>query len=344
MSAFDPTVLPADLPVPEDDGAADHLPGAAMPAVALPSTDGGHVRLDALGRGRTVLYAYPMTGTPGVDPPDGWDAIPGARGCTPETCAFRDHHADLADAGAAVYGLSTQTPEAQREAAERLHLPFALLSDAGLELTRALRLPSMAVDGTTMIRRVTLVVRDGRIEHVFYPVFPPDGHAAEVLAWLREHPVASLEIERKFLVTDVPEDLEWLDERALRQGYVALDGDTEVRVRDDDGEWRLTVKHGDGLRRLEEEIPIDTRRGEALWELTAGRRVEKRRRRMAYGSGMLELDVFEGALAGLVTLEVEFADVAASEAFVPPPWAGRELTGDVRWSNQTLAVHGVPGE
>jgi peroxiredoxin len=188
VTGFDPGVLPADLPAPEDDGAAGHLPGTPVPAVVLPATDGTQVRLDALGPGRTVLYAYPMTGTPGVDPPDGWDAIPGARGCTPESCAFRDHHAELAQAGAAVYGVSTQTTEAQREAVQRLQLPFALLSDADHGLSEALRLPTMQVQGTTMLKRLTLVVRDGRIEHVFYPVFPPDGHAAEVLAWLRSHP------------------------------------------------------------------------------------------------------------------------------------------------------------
>jgi peroxiredoxin len=211
VTAFDPTQLPGDLPVPADDGAAAGLAGRAMPAVALPSTDGGTVRLDTLGRGRTVLYAYPMTGTPGVDPPDGWDAIPGARGCTPESCAFRDHHGDLAAAGAAVYGISTQPTDVQREAAQRLHLPFALLSDAEhgdgrraalrgaselagdgrrAALRGALRLPTMVVEGTTMLKRLTLIVRDGRIEHVFYPVFPPDGHAEEVLGWLRRHPPA----------------------------------------------------------------------------------------------------------------------------------------------------------
>jgi peroxiredoxin len=188
VSGFDPTLLPSDLPVPEDDGAAEHLVAVVLPDVALPATDGTTIRLTELGAGRTVIYAYPMTGTPGVEPPDGWDEIPGARGCTPESCAFRDHHAELARAGAAVLGLSTQPTDVQREAAERLRLPFALLSDAALELTSALRLPSMVVEGTTMIKRLTLVVRDGRIEHVFYPVFPPDAHAAEVLAWLREHP------------------------------------------------------------------------------------------------------------------------------------------------------------
>jgi peroxiredoxin len=189
MSPFDPRTLPADLPAPVDDGAADGLPGAPMPAVALPSTDGATVRLDQLGPTRTVLYAYPMTGTPGVDPPDGWDAIPGARGCTPESCAFRDHHAELQRAGAAVYGISTQPTDVQREAAQRLHLPFALLSDAEHALGDALGLPAMEVEGTRMLKRLTLVVRDGRIEHVFYPVFPPDGHAEEVLGWLRGHPV-----------------------------------------------------------------------------------------------------------------------------------------------------------
>jgi peroxiredoxin len=189
VSGFDPTRLPADLPAPVDDGAADHLIAVVLPDVTLPATDGRSVRLTELGPGRTVIYAYPMTGTPGVDPPDGWDEIPGARGCTPESCGFRDHNAELDRAGAAVLGLSTQPTDVQREAAERLGLPFALLSDADLELTRALGLPAMVVEGTTMIRRLTLVVRDGRIEHVFHPVFPPDTHAAEVLAWLRDHPV-----------------------------------------------------------------------------------------------------------------------------------------------------------
>jgi peroxiredoxin len=188
MSTFDPTRLPDDLPVPHDDGAADHLPGHEIPPVALPSTAGGDVRLDRLGPGRTVIYAYPMTGTPGVDPPDGWDEIPGARGCTPESCGFRDHHAELAQAGAGVYGVSTQTTEQQREAAERLRLPFELLSDAEHRLSDALRLPTMEVQRVTMLCRLTLVVRDGRVEHVFYPVFPPDAHAAEVLAWLRANP------------------------------------------------------------------------------------------------------------------------------------------------------------
>ena len=182
----DPTQLPADLPAPEDDGAARHLPGLAMPPVALTSTTGTTVRLDQLGAGQTVLYLYPMTGRPGEALPDGWDMIPGARGCTPEACAFRDHHADLLAAGAdAVYGLSSQSTEEQIEAAARLHLPFPLLSDPGLQLADRLRLPAFKAGGQTRYRRLTLIITAGTIEHVFYPIFPPDGHAGEVLCWLR---------------------------------------------------------------------------------------------------------------------------------------------------------------
>jgi peroxiredoxin len=182
-------VLPDDLPVPADDGAADHLPGAPVPAIALPATDGTTVDLSAL-EARTVVYAYPRTGVPGEDHlvPD-WDEIPGARGCTPESCGFRDHHAELLAAGAsAVFGLSTQPTAYQREAAERLALPFALLSDEQLELTRALRLPTFEAAGQTLIKRLTLLVTDGRVERVWYPVFPPDRHAGEVLGWLRANP------------------------------------------------------------------------------------------------------------------------------------------------------------
>jgi peroxiredoxin len=180
----DPMVLPADLPEPEDDGAADHLAGMKLPPVELTSTDGRRANLSALG-GRTVIYAYPWTGRPGQPLlAEDWDEIPGARGCTPETCGFRDHHAELAALGAAVFGLSTQDTAYQRELAERLGLPFSILSDAGLELTSALRLPTFEVAGKTLIKRITLLVRDGAIEHVWYPVFPPDRHAAEVLAWL----------------------------------------------------------------------------------------------------------------------------------------------------------------
>lgn len=186
----DPTVLPADLPIPVDDGAAAHLTGMAMPRLALPSTDGRPFRVDLVPEGTTrlVLYAYPRTGRPGEDPlvPD-WDAIPGARGCTPQSCGFRDHAADLARVPTAVAGVSTQDTAYQREAVQRLRLPFPLLSDADLRLTQALRLPTFEVAGHRLLRRLTLVVRDGVVEHVFYPVFPPDRHAEQVLDWLTAH-------------------------------------------------------------------------------------------------------------------------------------------------------------
>ncbi|MBO0805518.1 MAG: peroxiredoxin [Nocardiopsaceae bacterium] len=180
--------LPADLPIPQDDGAADHLPGTAVPRLDLPSTTGETVRLDALGSGRTVVYIYPLTGRPGTDLPQGWDLIPGARGCTPEACGFRDHHQDLLAAGAArVFGLSSQDTGYQREATERLHLPFPMLSDPALKLADALGLPTFQADGLTLYKRLTLIIRDNVIEHAFYPVFPPDEHAGQVLAWLREN-------------------------------------------------------------------------------------------------------------------------------------------------------------
>lgn len=182
------TDLPADLPVPVDDGAGDHLQGTRCPQIELLATDGQTVRLDTI-RGRTVVYAYPRTGEPGKPSlVEDWDQIPGARGCTPESCGFRDHHAELQAAGAGVYGLSTQDTGYQREAATRLGLPFALLSDERLELTRALRLPTFEAAGHTLLKRLTLLLEDGSIERVWYPVFPPDTHAEEVLAWLREHP------------------------------------------------------------------------------------------------------------------------------------------------------------
>ena len=177
--------LPKDLPRPVDDGAAKHLTGMTLPRVALGATGGGSVDLAAL-RGRVVIYIYPMTGRPGVPLPDGWDGIPGARGCTPQSCSFRDHHAELQALGASVYGLSTQTTDYQKEAHDRLHLPFELLSDNELRLKRALRLPTFEVAGMELYKRLTLVARDGRIEKVFYPVFPPDRNADEVIAWLHQ--------------------------------------------------------------------------------------------------------------------------------------------------------------
>ncbi len=183
----DPTFLPPGIPVPQDDGAARHLTGMKLPDLALPATRGGAINL-ALLAGRTVLYIYPRTGVPGVDLPPGWDDIPGARGCTPQSCGFRDHFAELKALGAShLFGLSTQDTDYQREAAKRLHLPFAILSDAKLAFARALNLPTFSVAGMTLLKRMALVIDDGIIDKVFYPVFPPDKNAAEVIAWLRGH-------------------------------------------------------------------------------------------------------------------------------------------------------------
>jgi peroxiredoxin len=177
--------LPDDLPVPLDDGAADHLLGMALPAVPLLATSGEWVDLAALS-GWSVVYCYPRTGRPDHDLPAGWNAIPGARGCTPQSCAFRDHHAELAALGAGVFGLSSQETAYQREAAARLHLPFPLLSDAGLAFARALRLPTFETSGMTLLKRLTLIARDGTIARVHYPVFPPDADAGRVVAWLSD--------------------------------------------------------------------------------------------------------------------------------------------------------------
>jgi peroxiredoxin len=181
----DPTVLPDNIPAPQDDGAARHLTGCRLPDVALPATSGETVNLAKL-TGRAVVYIYPRTGRPGQALPTGWDAIPGARGCTPQSCGFRDHFAELKSLGVShLYGLSTQDTAYQREAAERLHLPFAILSDADLTLTRALDLPTFTVDGMTLLKRMAWVIDDGVIAKVFYPVFPPDRNAADVLAWVQ---------------------------------------------------------------------------------------------------------------------------------------------------------------
>ena len=175
--------LPEDIPIPVDDGACDHLPGIWLPPVALSSTSGEPVDLSNL-PGKTVVYCYPRTGRPDENLPQGWDEIPGARGCTPQSCAFRDHHADLRALGTRVFGLSTQDTGYQQEAAERLRLPFGLLSDESLTFTKALDLPTFDVEGMTLIKRLTLVIGDGRIERVFYPVFPPGENAGEVVEWL----------------------------------------------------------------------------------------------------------------------------------------------------------------
>jgi peroxiredoxin len=188
-----PNLLEVDwskIPAPVDDGGTAHLPGMAVPPVSLRATDDTMVALSAL-KGRTVVFAYPRTGEPGkIALVDDWDMIPGARGCTPQTCAFRDLFAELKAAGAShVFGLSTQSNEYQAEMAARLHLPFPVLSDEKLELTRALRLPTMEVAGLTLIKRLALIIDDGRISHVFYPVFPPDRNAGDVLEWLQKNPV-----------------------------------------------------------------------------------------------------------------------------------------------------------
>jgi peroxiredoxin len=154
-----------------------------LPSVTLKSTSDREVNIASL-RGRTIVYCYPRTGRPDVDPPNGWDEIPGARGCTPQACAFRDHYRELKAFGVEVFGLSTQDNEYQQEAATRLHLPFELLSDSSLELTRALNLPTFIVADMTLLKRLTLVIQDGCVEKVFYPVFPPNSHADEVVDWL----------------------------------------------------------------------------------------------------------------------------------------------------------------
>ena len=189
VSTNQPNLLDVDwstIPAPEDDGAARHLAGMTVPDLALPATTGGTVSLGRL-KGRTVVFAYPRTGQPGnPSPVPDWDMIPGARGCTPQTCSFRDLFRDLLAAGAqSVFGLSTQDTAYQTEAANRLHLPFPILSDDKLQLATALRLPTMVVGGMTLLKRIALVVDDARITKVFYPVFPPDRNAKDVLEWLQ---------------------------------------------------------------------------------------------------------------------------------------------------------------
>ncbi len=183
----DVNTLPDGLPIPTDDGSCNHLKGMVLPALELRATSGRAVNLAAL-RDRTVLYIYPRTGRPDQEPPSGWNEIPGARGCTPQSCSFRDHKAELESLGAKIFGLSTQDSEYQQEAVQRLHLPFELLSDCNFALTEALRLPTFTADGMRLIKRVTLVLQDGQIEKVFYPVFPPDRNAEEVIGWLRDNP------------------------------------------------------------------------------------------------------------------------------------------------------------
>jgi peroxiredoxin len=184
VTAYDPTQLPENLPVPTDDGAAAHLEGMKLPSIALPSTDGKHVDLGST-KGTLVLYVYPKAGRPGgAAPPPEWDATPGARGCTPQSCAFRDHHSELKDLGADVIGLSTQTTEEQIEFVKEHHLPFPLVSDSGFAFAKELNLPTFTFDDTTLLKRITLAADDGVITKVFYPVFPPDKNAEEVIGYL----------------------------------------------------------------------------------------------------------------------------------------------------------------
>src|SRR5215211_4148085 len=173
--------LPPNLPRPKDDGGARHLKGMALPDLALPSTSGRQVNLSKIDSPRIVIYAYPMTGRPDRQLPQGWDDIPGARGCTPETCGFRDHHKDLAKLHAEVFGVSTQSTDYQQEMVKRLEVPFEVLSDEQFALTKALKLSTMTVASMTLLKRLTVIIRNGQIEHVFYPVFPPDKHAGEVI-------------------------------------------------------------------------------------------------------------------------------------------------------------------
>jgi peroxiredoxin len=180
----DPYVLPDGLPVPVDDGAAAHLEGQLVPALSLPATSGEDIDLATAASRTLVVYCYPRTGRPGEPPPPGWDEIPGARGCTPQSCAFRDHFAELEELGANVVGLSAQPLSDQAEFAERVGLSYPVLSDPGLELARALRLPTFEAADMRLYRRLTFIARGERIVKVFYPVFPPDRNAADVIAWL----------------------------------------------------------------------------------------------------------------------------------------------------------------
>ena len=180
--------LPPGLPVPVDDGAASHLIGLPLPPIALPSTLGGEIRLDDPSAPLTIVFCYPRTGLPDQDAPGGrvlWDAIPGARGCTPQCLAYRDRFDELAATGARLFGLSTQTTGYQRELVCRLGLPYPILSDASLEFTRAVRLPAFEVEGMTLLRRLTFVAVSGIITDCIYPVFPPDRDAGRVLELIR---------------------------------------------------------------------------------------------------------------------------------------------------------------
>lgn len=179
--------LPDNLPVPLDDGAADHLRGLMLPKVSLQSTQGKDIAIGGIW-GRVVIYCYPMTGQPGVALPDGWDEIPGARGCTPQNCAFRDHYQELQALGAEVIGLSVQSTEYQREMAESLHLPFPVVSDINYQFQKALNLPTFVTAGMTLLKRVTLIANAGVIEAVHYPIFPSNSDPEWVINYLKNNP------------------------------------------------------------------------------------------------------------------------------------------------------------
>ena len=178
--------LPAGLPIPNDDGSTDHLIGMKLPNIALFTTNGKAINLGGI-KGKVVIYCYPMTGQPNVDLPEGWDQIPGARGCTPQSCSFRDHYQELQALGADVIGLSVQSSEYQKEMAERLHLPFPVVSDMNYEFQSYLNMPTFVAAGMTLLKRVTLIANNGTIEAVHYPIFPSDSDPTWVIDYLKSH-------------------------------------------------------------------------------------------------------------------------------------------------------------
>ena len=182
--------LPANLPIPQDDGAANHLPGMRLPRLSLCATTGKELNLGEI-KGRLVIYCYPMTGQPNVALPEGWDQIPGARGCTPQSCSFRDHYQELQSLGAEVVGLSVQSTAYQQEMADRLHLPFPVVSDADYQFQRALQLPTFITAGMTLLKRITLIANDGVIEAIHYPIFPSDSDPAWVISYLKKYSTKS---------------------------------------------------------------------------------------------------------------------------------------------------------
>jgi peroxiredoxin len=182
--------LPANLPIPQDDGAANHLPGMRLPRLSLCATTGKELNLGEI-KGRLVIYCYPMTGQPNVALPEGWDQIPGARGCTPQSCSFRDHYQELQSLGVEIVGLSVQSTAYQQEMADRLHLPFPVVSDADYQFQRALQLPTFITAGMTLLKRITLIANDGVIEAIHYPIFPSDSDPAWVISYLKKYSTKS---------------------------------------------------------------------------------------------------------------------------------------------------------